>query len=128
MALEFAGVFSIMADVQNYDDLADKTQDELFVELGRRLPAGDFEGATPPRPGELMRRAKEWFLDQEKIIAKIICEAPLVVQYRKVAREPANIFVILTEILVEKFAGLEAFIAMIVIKIGIERFCTRCGH
>ncbi|WP_316193258.1 MULTISPECIES: hypothetical protein [unclassified Bradyrhizobium] len=109
------------------DPIDRRSDDQLFEELGYAIFEKDAGGtlARPPKPSELITRAKTWMTEQNDAIASLVCVPSVraIVEGKPTGRE--KLITTISNVLSAHYVGLPlATLAEIVLRSGISQYCA----
>jgi hypothetical protein len=108
--------------------LENQSDDQLFEELGYALFEKDLGGklARPPKPPELITRARAWLTEQNETIATLVCEGHSLQELVKNGpTDREKIIIFISNALAAHYVGVPvATLAEILFRGGISKYCA----
>ncbi|MEO6037771.1 MAG: hypothetical protein ABIQ93_05100 [Saprospiraceae bacterium] len=104
-------------------ELLEKSEEELFFELGEALPKP--LGARAPSRKKLIRDAKKWLASNNEKLKKLVCKSSgIKTILEKKTESRIEIILLIFELLTPEFRlPVAMIIATLLVRQGIESFC-----
>jgi hypothetical protein len=117
-----------VTSVERIRYLKHQSDDKLFEELGYALFEKEAGGtlARPPKPAELLTRARAWLTEQYETIATLVCgntSLRELVESEPTARE--KIVIVISDVLAARYVYVPVVtLAEILFRGGVSQYCA----